>query len=142
MLPPLQNTFNAIQGPTTNPHSLADLKKWMSDERHLAIHQPADALDLIFRNWNRFFAIPNEIEDAVTLSHRYPGIGRRNYVHERIAREQRQGDLHATIAPLADLGHQWQEGAYALLFKLGHHFFLVAWPELQRVPLRRWRRRS
>jgi len=83
-IPRDQNTLNAVQGSTADPHPLADLEEGVGLAPHTLFRNDANRFDLIIGDGRALTRNPDEVKDAVGTKHSQPIFIAANNLNEDI----------------------------------------------------------
>jgi hypothetical protein len=64
-----EDSFNAIEGSSPNPHALSNFEKWADRVRSITRQNGSNALHLLFRDGHTLASNSDEAEDAIDAQH-------------------------------------------------------------------------
>jgi hypothetical protein len=94
-----QNSFDAVEGSSPNPHVLAHFEERAEHVRSINPQKSPDAIYLLFRDGNALAPNSDEPKHPTRAKHFGPKFGNQGYVHEGVTGKQRQLHKLSPVAP-------------------------------------------
>ena len=94
-----QDSFNAVEGSSPNPHVLTNFEEWAERVRSITRQKSSDALHLLFRDGHTLAPNSDEAKDATYAQHFGPKFRHKGHVQEGVTGKQRQLHKLSPVAP-------------------------------------------